>query len=189
MNSVEKWFEVSYRCPHHRLSRKIQKNAAAAELHLFQKIATTPCSKILRKSFQPLNIYKLFPCSLTWSWSRGLLHLWEKDEVFVLASISGMAALSVKLPPEPQWAITQRGPRWEVCEFDPVPEWWIAVFAFFVAHQHFYSAVNLPGPECNFSLSYWIVFECFFYFFLMHLCLILYIENRRLHRRFASRCV
>lgn len=168
-------------------------------LFFSRKITATPCSTILRNAFQPLNIYKLFPCTLTWSWSGGLLHLWEKDEAFLLSSISGTAALSVELPPEPHWTISQGEPRWEVCEFDPLPQWLIAVFAFFAAHQQFYSAVNLPGPECHFSRRCWIVFECFllfFFFLFMHVCvfaleesLILDIKNRHLPRRFDLRGV
>lgn len=148
----------------------------------------------LKKIFSSVKHFQTVSSHFAMEVKQGSAHLWEKDEVFLLASISGMAALSVELPPEPHWTMTQGGPRWDVCEFDPVPEWWIVVFAFFVTHQHFYSAVNLPWPECNFSLRCWIVFEWFFFF--MHLCifaleepLILYMENRHLDCRFASRYV
>lgn len=40
---------------------------------------------------------------------------------------SGTAALSVELPPDPHWTITQ-GEVVEKCEFDSLLGWWIAVF-------------------------------------------------------------
>lgn len=43
-------------------------------------------------------------------------------------------------------------------------------FSFFVAHQHFYSAVNLPGPECNFSPRCWIAFVCTLLLFFLCIC-------------------
>lgn len=102
---------------------------------------------------------------------------------------SGTAALSVELPPEPPWTITQGGDV-EKCEFDPVPGWWIAVFFFFVAHQHFYSAVNLPGTGCNFSphvgLHLFAHSCCFFMHFMQEL-LVCYAENKHLHRRSDSK--
>lgn len=78
---------------------------------------------------------------------------------------SGRTALSAELPSEPCCAITQGGHLRSV---------WVwsrarvmnGCFFVFVAHQHFYLAINLPGPCCNFSpccgiaFVYFCVFSC-----------------------------
>lgn len=169
-----------------------RKAAMAHVTHLFAKITTlqlhawwSPQRK--KKSLSRYEIHRLLTDFLPLqSWGSAQARFIFGSRGCILALInSGRAALSVELPPEPCCTITQGGHLRSVWVWSCARVMNSCFFSF-VAHQHFYSAVNPPGRAhfllCNFSPFCAIVYLC------VCVCIVLSMERLLLQKHLHSPC-
>lgn len=144
---------------------QVQRNAGTAKTrrpHLFEKITPAACLMISTKKIKKnthtegrkksLVVKYILTDSFHFSIeeTQGTLSIFGRRGCVPALINSGRAALSVELPPEPRCTITQGGHLRSVWVWSCARVMNSCFFSF-VAHQHFYSAVNPPDPHCNFS--------------------------------------